>query len=166
MYVALVGTARAEEPVVHAGAQAAPPVQAGEPVLPQQLDGRRSVRGCATDETCGRPGEALREVETELFPPPGSSPWLDERSLSASRVEAMSSRTVKKPSELRPDQPWLDQLELPDLPVQWSQRLVDYLVFYKNDPRGRSIISSWLVAQGRYKDLISSYLRRRGCRRT
>jgi len=160
MYVALVGVAHADEPVVHAGAQAAPPVHASEPVLPQQLDGRRSVRGCAIDETCGRPGEALREVETELFPPPGSNPWLDERSLPASRVEAMSSRTVKKPSELRPDHPWLDQLALPDLPVQWSQRLVDYLVFYKTDPRGRSIISSWLVAQGRYKDLISSYLRK------
>jgi membrane-bound lytic murein transglycosylase D len=44
--------------------------------------------------------------------------------------------------------------------VRWSQKLVDYLVFYKNDPRGRSIISSWLVAQGRYKDLISSHLRK------
>ncbi len=161
MYVALVGTARADEPVVHAGAQAAPPVQGGgEPVLPQQLDGRRSVRGCATDETCGRPGEAMRELDVELFPAPGSNPWLDERSAPASRVEAMSSRTVKKPSELRPEHPWLDQLVLPDLPVQWSQRLVDYLVFYKTDPRGRSIISSWLVAQGRYKDLISTYLRK------
>jgi len=159
MYATL-GVARADEPVVHAGAQPAPPVQAGEPVLPQQLDGRRSIRGCATDEACGRPGEAMRELEVELFPPPGGSPWLDERAAPASRVEAQVARTVGKPSELRPDQPWLDQLELPDLPVAWSQRLVDYLVFYKTDPRGRSIIASWLTAQGRYKDLISSYLRK------
>ena len=159
MYVALVGVAHADEPVVHAGAQPAPPVAAGEPVLPQQLDARRNVRGCATDETCTRPGEAMRELDVELFPAPGASPWLDERTVPASRVEAMTQRPVKKPSELRPDQPWLDQLELPDLPVAWSQRLVDYLVFYKTDPRGRSIIASWLVAQGRYKDLFSSYLR-------
>jgi membrane-bound lytic murein transglycosylase D len=160
MYVALVQVAHADAPVVHAGAQPAPPVQAGEPVLPQQLDGRRSIRGCATDETCGRPGVAMREVEVELFPAPGSSPWLDERATPASRVEAQTFRSVRKPSELRPEHPWLDQLELPDLPVTWSQRLVDYLVFYKTDPRGRSIIASWLVAQGRYKDLISSYLRK------
>ncbi len=160
MYVTLVGAAHAEGPVVHAGAQPAPPVQAGEPVLPQQLDARRNVRGCATDETCSRPGEAMRELEVELFPAPGASPWLDERASAASRVEASLGRTVKKPSELAPEHPWLDQLVLPDLPVTWSQRLVDYLVFYKTDPRGRSIIASWLVAQGRYKDLISSYLRK------
>ena len=81
MYATL-GVAYADEPLVHAGAQPTPPVQAGEPVLPQQLDGRRAVRGCAIDETCGRPGEAMRELEVELFPAPGASPWLDERALS------------------------------------------------------------------------------------
>ncbi len=160
MYVTLVGVAHADVPAVHAGAQAVPPVQAGEPVLPQQMDARRNIRGCAADETCSRPGDAMRELDIELFPAPGASPWLDERTVTSSRVEAGSTRAVKKPSELRPEHPWLDQLELPDLPVAWSHRLVDYLVFYKTDPRGRSIISSWLVAQGRYKDLISSYLRK------
>jgi membrane-bound lytic murein transglycosylase D len=144
---------------VHPGPQAAPPVRPGDPVLSQQLDARRAVRGCAVGETCAAPGDVMREIDVELFPRPGASPWLDERSAPASKLEAGPVRIVKKPSELRPDQPWLDQLELPDLPVRWSQKLVDYLVFYKNDPRGRSIISSWLVDQGRYKDLITSRLR-------
>ncbi|MBA3460113.1 MAG: LysM peptidoglycan-binding domain-containing protein [Deltaproteobacteria bacterium] len=160
---AAVGIVRGQplpETIVHPGPQAAPPVHAAEPVLPQQLDGRRSVRGCAVGETCSAPGDALKEIDVELFPRPGASPWIDERSSPPSRIEAGPARIVKRPSELRPDQPWLDQLELPDLPVRWSQKLVDYLVFYKNDPRGRSIISSWLVAQGRYKDLISSHLRK------
>ncbi|MEO7096807.1 MAG: LysM peptidoglycan-binding domain-containing protein, partial [Polyangiales bacterium] len=147
-----------EEPL-HPGPQAAPPVQAGDPVLSQQLDGRRAVRGCAVGETCVAPGDVMREIDVELFPRPGASPWIDERSAPPSKLEAGTARIVKKPSELRPDQPWLDQLELPDLPVRWSQKLVDYLVFYKNDPRGRSIISSWLVDQGRYKDLITARLR-------
>lgn len=158
MYVAL-GTAARAEPV-HSGPQSVPPVRRAEPILSQELDGRRAVRGCATDETCGRPGDPLHEIDVELFPPPGGSPWLDERALAPSRLEAGPTRRVTRPSELRPDQPWLDQLELPDLPVRWSQRLVDYLVFYKNDPRGRAIISSWLVAQGRYRELISRYLRK------
>ncbi|HWU88803.1 MAG TPA: LysM peptidoglycan-binding domain-containing protein, partial [Kofleriaceae bacterium] len=88
------------------------------------------------------------------------SPWLDERTPPRSRLEAGPPRIVKKPSELRPDAPWLDQLALPDLPVRWSQRLVDYLVFYRDDPRGRATIRGWLVAQGRYRDMIVSHLRR------
>ena len=142
------------------GVQAAPPVQAGEPVLPQQLDGRRAVRGCAVGETCATPAETLKEIDVELFPRPGASPWLDERAPAPSRIEAGPARIVKRPSELRPDQPWLDQLELPDLPVKWSQKLVDYLVFYRNDPRGRAIISGWLVDQGRYKKLLEDHLRK------
>jgi membrane-bound lytic murein transglycosylase D len=157
---AALGVAHAQPDTVHPGPQEAPPVAASEPVLPQQLDGRRAVRGCAVGETCTAPGDVMREIDVELFPKPGSSPWVDEREPARSKLEAGSVKTVKRPSELRPDQPWLDQLELPDLPVRWSQTLVDYLVFYKNDPRGRAIMSSWLVAQGRYKDMITSYLRK------
>ena len=148
------------DPPIHPGAQPAPPVRAGEPVLPQELDGRRSIRGCAADERCARPGDLLREFEIEAFPPPGANPWIDDRTPPGSRLEPGPPRPpVKRPSELRPDAPWLDQLELPDLPVKWSQTLVDYLVFYKDDPRGRAIMESWLVAQGRYRDLILTHLR-------
>jgi membrane-bound lytic murein transglycosylase D len=149
------------EAPVHAGTQAVPPVRAGEPVLRQELDGRRSIRGCGADERCARPGDLLREFEVEAFPPPGASPWIDDRTPPASRLEPGPARPiVKRPSQLRPDAPWLDQLELPDLPVKWSQTLVDYLVFYKNDPRGRSIMQSWLIAQGRYQEMIVSHLRK------
>jgi membrane-bound lytic murein transglycosylase D len=146
---------------VHAGAQPAPPVHAGEPVLRQELDGRRSIRGCSVDERCARPGDLLREVELEMFPPPGTSPWIDDRVPPPSHLEpGPPTPLVKRPSELRPDAPWLDQLELPDLPVKWSKTLVDYLVFYRDDPRGRGIMESWLVAQGRYRDMILAHLRR------
>ncbi len=145
---------------IHAGPQPAPPVRPGEPVLPQEMDGRRAIRGCSFDERCARPGDLLHEFEVEAFPPPGASPWLDERTPPPGRLEPGPPRPiVKRPSELRPDAPWLDQLELPDLPVRWSQTLVDYLVFYKDDPRGRSIMQSWLVAQGRYRDMIVAHLR-------
>lgn len=154
----LAGVASADEPV-HPGPQVAPPIGTPEPVLSQELDGRRAVRGCSVGETCARPGDELREIEIEMFPRPDASPWLDERAPRASTLEA-TSRVVRRPSELRPDQPWLDTLELPDLPVRWTQKLVDYLVFYKTDPRGQNIIAGWLREQGRYKDLITSYLRK------
>jgi membrane-bound lytic murein transglycosylase D len=145
---------------IHPGLQPVPPVRAGETVLPQELDGRRAIRGCSVDERCARPGDLLREFEIEAFARAGASPWLDDRTPPSSRLEPTPQPLVKRPSELRPDAPWLDQLELPDLPVKWSKKLVDYLVFYKEDPRGRSIMESWLVAQGRYRDLILSHLRK------
>jgi membrane-bound lytic murein transglycosylase D len=148
------------DPPIRAGVQPAPPVRAGEPILQQERDGRRSVRGCSVEERCVRPGDLLREFEIEAFPRPGATPWIDDRSPPASRLEPTPRAIVKRPSELRPDAPWLDQLELPDLPVRWSQTLVDYLVFYRNDPRGRTIMESWLVAQGRYRDMILAHLRK------
>ncbi len=147
---------------VHAGAQAVPPVRPGEPQLTQDLEARHNIRGCNAGESCARQTDVLREFEIQQFPRAGANPWIDERTAPSSRVEASASgaKKVKRPSELRPDQPWLDKLELPDLPVTWTQKLVDYLVFYKDDPRGRSIMASWLVAQGRYRDLIVSHLRK------
>jgi membrane-bound lytic murein transglycosylase D len=152
-------TAYAGDPV-HTGTQAAPPVRAGEPTLSQDLEARRNIRGCNAGETCARLADQMRELELEAFPAPGTSPWLDERTPPGSRIEHRVGKHVAKPSELRPDQPWLDKLELPDLPVIWTQKLVDYLMFYKDDPRGRSIMSSWLAAQGRYRDMIISHLRK------
>jgi membrane-bound lytic murein transglycosylase D len=148
------------DPPIRAGVQPVPPVRAGEPALRQELDGRRSIRGCGVEERCTRPGDLLREFELEAFPAPGASPWIDDRTPPASRLEATPRAQVARPSELRPDAPWLDQLDLPDLPVRWSQTLVDYLVFYKEDPRGRSIMESWLVAQGRYRDMVVTHLRK------
>lgn len=151
------GTARAN-PAVHPGAQGAEthPIA---PTLTQDADGRRNIRGCDPGEACGRSDELLRQFEVEAFPAPGKNPWFDERTPGRSRLSA-PLRHVAKPSELRPDQPWLDKLALPDLPVTWTPKLVDYLLFYKDDPRGREIMSSWLVAQGRYRDLILWHLRK------
>ena len=107
-----------------------------------------------------RPADVLREFEAERVPPPGRDPWISERTAPASRLESGPARIAKQPSELRPDAPWLDQLALPDLPIRWSQRLADYLVFYRDDPRGRSIMAGWLASQGRYRDMIVSHLRK------
>ncbi|HTL38404.1 MAG TPA: lytic transglycosylase domain-containing protein, partial [Kofleriaceae bacterium] len=158
--VAFCTTAAHAQPAVTAGPQPVPPVAtASDPSLPQDPDGRRAVRGCAVGEECGRPSDLLREFEVEAFPPPGGNPWIDER-VTGSRIEPAPVRHVKKPSELRPDQTWLDSLAVPDIPFSWSNQLIEYLLFYKNDPRGRSILTAWLERRGRYHDLIVSHLRK------
>ncbi|HSN29838.1 MAG TPA: lytic transglycosylase domain-containing protein, partial [Kofleriaceae bacterium] len=157
-FVALFTTQAFAQPV-HPGTQAAPPVAAEEPVLKQDQDARRNIRGCAVGDSCERPDDQMRELDLELFPKPGQSPWIDERQAAPSRVEASVHKKPTRGTDLRPDLPWLDKLEMPDLPVTWSSRLIDYLVFYKDDPRGRAIMTSWLEAQGRYRDMIESHLR-------
>jgi len=158
--VAAAGAAAADpDDPVRTGVQPAPPAAVGEPALVQQLDARGNVRGCAVGDSCTRPSDQLRAIELEMFPRPGGSPWIDERTAPPGKLEPGAPLKVKRPSELRPDQPWLDKLAMPDLPVTWTPKLVDYLVFYKNDPRGRAIMASWLAAQGRYRDMILAHLR-------
>jgi membrane-bound lytic murein transglycosylase D len=157
-FVALFTTQAFAQPV-HPGTQPTPPVDTSEPTLKQDQDARRNIRGCAVGDTCERPSDLLREFELEAFPKPGTSPWIDERTPGPGRVEPLVKRKPKRGTELRPDLPWLDKLEMPDLPVTWTNRLIEYLVFYKDDPRGRAIMTSWLEAQGRYRDLIVSHLR-------
>lgn len=136
------------------GVQSQPPLGPATLELAQQGDGRRAVRGCPIGQDCVPPHQQLHLIERELFPAPsaGGNPWRTGDSLGSSA--GASERIVRKPSELRPELAWLDEIELPDLPIRWTPRLVDYLLFYKNDPRGRNIMRGWLVASGRYRDLI------------
>lgn len=142
---------------------------------------RWAIRGCPVDQSChGELLEGLREFELEAFPPPGrgaSSPWLDDdldghravrhglrgadrpRGTPGDRVGARRARSTD-PTELRPDLPWLAGLRLPDVPVTWDHRIIKYLEFYRDDPRGRNIMAAWLRTQGRYRDLILAELRR------
>jgi membrane-bound lytic murein transglycosylase D len=162
--------------------QAAPGrhVQSARQPAPRPLetdpDQRRAIRGCPPGEDCrGQALEGLREFELEAFgSPPGApqSPWLDDDDPGAAarrpgtrgaggKTDRAPGRPVK-PTDLRPDLPWLAELDMPDLPVHWHERLIQYLEFYKNDPRGRNIMRGWLRAQAPYRDMIVSRLRRAG----
>ncbi|MEZ4403176.1 MAG: transglycosylase SLT domain-containing protein [Kofleriaceae bacterium] len=134
----------------------APGVQGQQPTpapvvrapLPERADQRAAVRGCPVDAVCRPWRDELREFEVEAFAP-GAGPW----------VAPATPRRGKTPAEVRPDLPWLADLVMPDLPVTWDRRVVDYLVFYKDDPRGRRIMRGWLERQGRYRELIVGALR-------
>ncbi len=162
---ALAGPAGPDE-ALPTGVQADPPGPTGTPRTPldQRNDGRRAVRGCPVDQDCRPPHERLRDFEVEAFPQGGSDPWIDggDRRGGALVEADQPEAGVKKPSELRPDLPWLDDLELPDLPVTWDRRVIDYLVFYKEDARGHAIMADWLEDQGKYADMITGYLDKAG----
>jgi membrane-bound lytic murein transglycosylase D len=163
LLVGLVAPAHADDDDTRtAGVQDDPPSPEVEPDLDldQQVGGRRAVRGCPVDHDC-RPGhEKIRDFELEAFPPPGGDPWMDGDHADKPLVErATLTAPPSKPSELDPALAWMDDLELPDLPVRWDRRVIDYLLFYKEDERGRNIMEGWLREQGRYADMILDHLR-------
>jgi membrane-bound lytic murein transglycosylase D len=49
---------------------------------------------------------------------------------------------------------FLKELKLPGLPVRWDARVIDYLLFFKNDRRGRDLAAAWLKRVERYGAMI------------
>lgn len=105
---------------------------------------RKIVRGCPVDMECDDSTTALKEV---VFRPRNQN--------------APTTKSIR-PQDLRPDLPWLAELQLPNIPFQWDDRIIRYLVHYKNDPRGRSIMSGWLKKQSKYRAMIEQTLARAG----
>ena len=63
---------------------------------------------------------------------------------------------------LPPELQWLKSLRPIDLPVRWDARLVSYLKWFRNDPRGRGILRQWYARSGRLRGLIENALARHG----
>lgn len=59
------------------------------------------------------------------------------------------------------DLSWLAKLEQPDLPVRWDPRVVRYLEFFKDDPRGRATFVLWHKRSGRYIATVRKTLRKK-----
>jgi membrane-bound lytic murein transglycosylase D len=116
---------------------------------------------------------ALREAERELFPPalPAAGPWPSDLPSPISttddlpRVHASGLPPEPPPSAppvATPNLAWLAKLALPpDLPVRWDPRVVRYLQFFKDDPRGRATFTHFYKRAGRFRDMIQRTLRRK-----
>lgn len=120
------------------------------PAVEANNDARRAVRGSPVEEPTVDPAqEAMRAFEREAFGP--DAPAIEKSDPAA------PPRTA---TEVRPDLPWLAGLKTGDIPVRWDPRVIRFLEFYRDDPRGRAIMTGWLKAQGRFKDMILAALRR------
>jgi membrane-bound lytic murein transglycosylase D len=118
---------------------------------------------------------ALREADRELFRP-GSSPtsgaWSNDLPgplLDPSKPVVRSSGLAPVPllpevgaSDSTRDMSWLMSLSLPDMPARWDARVVRYLNYYHDEPRGRSLLAGWVRKSGRYGATIRRVFRDRG----
>ena len=147
----------------------------------QDANIRRSVAGGPTldDTSVGADTPELRALhaaERELFPPASpalGTAWPQELPFPVAtegdrpRVHA-SGLSPAPPASSPPvadgarDLAWLAKLDLPDLPIRWDARVVKYLEFFKDDPRGRSTLTTWLRRSGRYRDAMRKTFRKKG----
>ena len=110
---------------------------------------------------------ALRLAELELFQ--GAEPTLDLGAISqhgvvphALTTEGAELADAVGASASGRDLSWLSGLTLPDIPVRWDERVIRYLEFFRDDPRGRSLIRGWMARVERYGPMIRDALRSQG----
>ena len=111
---------------------------------------------------------ALQQAERELFgfanyqELPDSYP---HELLLGTGVHAVSSSGIPPSVSASPSEPepptldFLQSIRKPDIPVKWTPRVLQYLDFYKNDPRGRAAVSAWYRLSGRYEPMLRAVLK-------
>jgi len=148
----------------------------GEPGEPDEATRRiisgTSGRSAQRDRAESPELKALRELDQSLFPaaaPRSDALWPSD----TVQIDGSAPNVVATglPPQLEPapttearesDLAWLRQLELPDIPVRWDPRVVRYLEFYKESPRGRALVAGWIKKSGRYGANIRRTLRDQG----
>jgi membrane-bound lytic murein transglycosylase D len=111
---------------------------------------------------------ALRMMELELF---GRAQPLVEAPDPASRMRVSSGPPAvtsdvpqgrAESAAVSRDVSWMRGLTLPDIPVRWDDRVVRYLEFFRDDPRGQRFIRGWVQRLHRYGPTVRETLERQG----
>jgi membrane-bound lytic murein transglycosylase D len=166
-----------------AGSAAAAPPRA--PVVEESAAERRAVRGVPVEDSTLSESPELREVRrfeqgafprdrapagvasdgpTDVVPPPLPA-GMDGRWGGTGDIPPELRSPGSRPASQTPPAPeseWLRALAVPELPVRWEPQVVRFLEFFKNDTRGRAIMTSWVRRLGRYRVLFQRILERQG----
>lgn len=156
--------------------QRGPAPRRPQAVLPQGVPlplpdavARREIAGGATRDELKQGTDdpelrALREAERVLFPKPlegletGWS-WTDlprpigsegERVVASGLPPDTRVQPLEPPAASAAESAWLKTLAMPNLPVQLDSHVVKYLLFYRDNPRGKAIARVWAKKSGRY----------------
>jgi membrane-bound lytic murein transglycosylase D len=105
----------------------------------------------------------LRMAEEELFGGgPEELPAQYDPDCVYGAADALSASTpparLERVSGGNVDLGFLRELRLPSVPVRWDSRVIEYLLFFKNDRRGRELASAWLRRAERYGPMIRRVL--------
>ena len=161
-------------------ASGAKPASRGASKAARAIDAgaRRAIAGGPTTDDVSLGAEspelrALREAERELFPaavPAPGNAWPTGMPVLLPRDGGPPVRATGVPpagpmapsiGEGDGDLAWLTHLDMPDLPVRWDERVVRYLEFFRDDPRGHATFANLLRHSGRFRDTMRRELRRK-----
>ncbi len=120
--------------------------------------GLLGAAGCAHRAAPAAPRPAAPRPASSAPAPaaPPPSPWA-----RLEQADAAPPRAPRRPASA-PTAAWLRALSPPDLPITWDARLVAYLEQYRDDPRGRRIMTSWVEQLGAYRHVLEQHLVRQG----
>jgi membrane-bound lytic murein transglycosylase D len=175
--VARAGEPHAATPKAPSGAKPAAR-SAAKPARVGDAGARRAIAGGPTADETAMGAEsselrALREAEHELFPPASPAPgnaWPAEMPLllpddHEPRVHASgvppAAPTPAPAGDVATDLSWLANLQMPDLPVRWDERVVRYLQYFRDDPRGHTTFANLFRHSGRWREMMRRTLRRK-----
>ncbi|MBC8073543.1 MAG: transglycosylase SLT domain-containing protein, partial [Deltaproteobacteria bacterium] len=111
-------------------------------------EGRARVRG-------DRPPRASIHAS---WSPPALEPDRDDRDALAAFEGSQLATTIV---EVAPE-PWMKKLAVPELPLRWNRGLVEYLQYFTQDARGKTMMRAWLRRAGRYELRIRKILAKHG----
>lgn len=114
---------------------AAPSVEAIEQQIERAVEGDPSA------------AEVAPPIETESLPPALTTDALSDTPAPAANDVAMV-----------PELDWLAGAVLPDFSFRWDDRLVEQLLYYRDNPNGRAQVRSLIVRSGRYAAMIREKL--------
>jgi len=120
--------------------------------------------------------KALRDADRVLFPKPlpGSTPgwsWDLPKPAAGAGTEVAASGLppavaldpgLGGDAEVATDAEWIRSLTLPDLPVRLESRVVRYLKFYRDNPKGKAIARVWARKSGRFVPALKAELAKAG----
>lgn len=151
-----------------------PTLPEGAARQPQDMPARAAV---ANGEPSSRSSEdrvadpeldALRDADRILFPRTLSgfrSGWSWDGLDASLQEEGLPPIVQALPSDTSADavlSEWLRSLALPDFPVRFDARVVQYLEFYRDSKAGRAIAQAWVKKVGRYGPAMQAELSKAG----
>lgn len=130
------------------------PAEALEQLGPLQVagGGRDQVRG-------GRPdGATIHETHAARPFEPDAAARDDLAAFERDAFPGAAKPTIVHDAPEK----WIAALAPPDLPIRYGERLVEYLRFFKDDPRGQALMRGWLRRMSRYEQLLRPILKEVG----
>lgn len=106
----------------------------------------------------------LSTLNLSLPAPAPPTPQAKDEALTLSKVRSQGQRGKSRVprhasvGNTLPKPEWMRKLVLPDVPVHWDARLVSQLEYFRDDPRGRTMLAAWFKRAGRYERMIKEKL--------